>query len=262
MVFSDPAHSANPLEAAVLGVETSGARCGVALITGTQIFSHSVALSRGHSRQLFESLDRVLSESGLALSQLAAIGFGSGPGAFVGLRMACAFAQGLGFALGRPLVPVSTPQALAVQALVGCPAQADAVWVALDLRMGEVAVAAFDRISLTQAWPRPRWGPLLCHPDQALLQFNDDPARQPILAGDGWQAHPRLLEGRARPECLAASALQPDAVAVARLAQQGLRTGQALAPEDAAPSYLRDKVALDAVEQAAARRQRLAQGGA
>ena len=54
-----------------------------------------------------------LTAAGGSREGLQGIAFGSGPGAFTGLRVACGLAQGLGWALNIPLIPVNTLLALA-----------------------------------------------------------------------------------------------------------------------------------------------------
>ena len=92
------------------------------------------------SQRLLPLVQEVLREAGVALGELGLIGFGAGPGAFTGLRAACAAAQGLAWGLGLPVVPVNTLLAVAL-------GQADAapVLVADDARMGELYWALAER---------------------------------------------------------------------------------------------------------------------
>ena len=58
-------------------------------------------------------VEGLLDEAGIALGAVHVIAFGSGPGSFTGLRIACGVAQGLAFARDLPIVGVTTLLALA-----------------------------------------------------------------------------------------------------------------------------------------------------
>ena len=76
----------------------------------------------------------------MRLSQLDGIAAGVGPGSFTGVRISVAVAQGLAFGAGLPVVPVTSLEALAFQAIE---AGADRVLACLDARMGEVYWGCF-----------------------------------------------------------------------------------------------------------------------
>ena len=81
----------------------------------------------------------ILAEAEWTLQQLDGIAFGSGPGSFTGLRIACGVAQGLAYALDLPVVGISTLEATAERT------DRDNVVVALDARMSEIYHAAYQR---------------------------------------------------------------------------------------------------------------------
>ncbi|MBP7668337.1 MAG: tRNA (adenosine(37)-N6)-threonylcarbamoyltransferase complex dimerization subunit type 1 TsaB, partial [Burkholderiaceae bacterium] len=60
------------------------------------------------SARLIPLLMELLHGAGLAMPQVQAVAFGQGPGAFTGLRTACAVAQGLAFAHDTPVLPVDS----------------------------------------------------------------------------------------------------------------------------------------------------------
>jgi len=68
-----------------------------------------------HSRMLLPLCLRVLKEAEMELKELSAIAVSEGPGSFTGLRIGCATAQGLAYALGKPVVMVPTFQVLTYQ---------------------------------------------------------------------------------------------------------------------------------------------------
>jgi len=67
-----------------------------------------VPMARGQAEELVPLLERVMAEAECALSDLAALGVGIGPGNFTGTRIAVATARGLALALGRPAIGIST----------------------------------------------------------------------------------------------------------------------------------------------------------
>ena len=253
MSIASEARAAARAAPVVLAIDTTAGSCSVALDGARGAVRRAAAMTHGHSRHVLGLVEAVLADAAVAPEQVTAIGFGSGPGSFTGLRIACGVAQGLGFGWGVPLVPVDAMRTLALQAALARPHARGPVLVALDLRMGEVCVAAFDRVD-PQGWPEPASAPRLATPAAALAAFGEH-GRGAVLAGDGFDAHASLAQWAARPGAGARprEAVQPDASAVARLALAGLRAGLAVEAARAAPAYLRDKVALDVDEQAALR---------
>jgi tRNA threonylcarbamoyladenosine biosynthesis protein TsaB len=61
-----------------------------------------------HSVELMANLERLLQLASLAVEEVNAVIVGRGPGSYSGLRVGIASAKGLAFALGTPLVGVST----------------------------------------------------------------------------------------------------------------------------------------------------------
>lgn len=77
-----------------------------------------------HSQELLPAIVRLTDQAGLDLAGLRGIVAGTGPGAFTGLRVGLATAKTLAHELGRPIVGVSSAEAL-LAALGG----ADALWL-------------------------------------------------------------------------------------------------------------------------------------
>jgi tRNA threonylcarbamoyl adenosine modification protein YeaZ len=111
--------------------------------------------SKAHGELLTPHVQEALAEAGHRLADLDAIVVGSGPGPFTGLRVGLVTAAALGQALNRPVYPVPTPDAIALDALalmldpVGAsPAGASPagrpLLVATDARRKEVYWAAYD----------------------------------------------------------------------------------------------------------------------
>ncbi|GAW41665.1 tRNA threonylcarbamoyladenosine biosynthesis protein TsaB [Brevundimonas sp. SH203] len=70
-------------------------------------------MTKGHQERIGGMVRDVMAEAGADFDSLDRIGVTVGPGSFTGLRVGLAFAQGLGAALDRPVVGISTLDALA-----------------------------------------------------------------------------------------------------------------------------------------------------
>ena len=116
----------------VLGIESSGARGGVALVEdgqvrGARLFEKGMV----HGREIAPSIQSLLAELRWAPDALDLIACDIGPGSYTGLRVGLAAAKGLALALARPLLGVASLAAMAEaardRARVLCPAM-DAKW--------------------------------------------------------------------------------------------------------------------------------------
>lgn len=202
------------------------------------------------SDRLIPAALELLAQRGLAVSDLDAVAFGQGPGAFTGLRTAVSVAQGLAFGVGCPVLPIDSLLIVAedarAQALGPDSPEPFHVWVVMDARMDEVYAAAyhfdgsgwrvqqapglFNLAVLADTW-RMQGGPAQAA-GSAILAFGQ-----------------RLPWGPAR--------LWPATVdrasALLRLACAAWSAGRGVAAGSALPVYLRDKVAQTTAEREAAR---------
>ena len=96
-----------------------------------------------HGEQLAPLIDRALRETGLVRQDLTAIGVGTGPGPFTGLRVGLVTARTLGFVLDLPVYGVCTLDVLAVEAADTGAVTTDFL-VATDARRKEVYLASYD----------------------------------------------------------------------------------------------------------------------
>jgi tRNA threonylcarbamoyladenosine biosynthesis protein TsaB len=209
------------------------------------------------SERLIPAALELLARSGLAATDLDAIAFGQGPGAFTGLRTAVSVAQGLAFGIGCPVLPIDSLLIVAEdarqQALACGEPGAFEVWVAMDARMDEAYAASYRHDG--QRWEVLEPAALYDLPGLAAQWPEAGPAE---LAGSAIDAFAggRLPWGSAR--------LWPHtadrAAALLRLARAAWSAEAALPAHAALPVYLRDKVALTTAEREAARRARAAGG--
>jgi tRNA threonylcarbamoyl adenosine modification protein YeaZ len=101
-------------EALILGVDTSGPYCSAVLLQGGVVLSEiHEEMPKGQVERLFPLLEDLLSRGGASWSDLAAIGVGTGPGNFTGIRISVSAMRGLALALDIPVVGVSLLDALA-----------------------------------------------------------------------------------------------------------------------------------------------------
>ncbi|UQB41267.1 tRNA (adenosine(37)-N6)-threonylcarbamoyltransferase complex dimerization subunit type 1 TsaB [Thiomicrospira microaerophila] len=120
----------------ILAIETSTAHCSVS-IQGKDINYHEDrAAPQKHAELILPMIEKAMQETGVNSSQLDLLAFGEGPGAFTGLRIAAGVIQGLALGWDKPVVAISSLEALAYQGFKHLGKQA---WLAcLDARMGEV----------------------------------------------------------------------------------------------------------------------------
>jgi tRNA threonylcarbamoyladenosine biosynthesis protein TsaB len=226
----------------LLAFETATEACSVAVWSDGQVLERFEIAPRRHAELALPWAEALLAEAGIAKSQLDAIAVGRGPGAFTGVRLAIAIAQGIALALDKPVVPISTLAALAMRARDG------RILAAIDARMGEVYSAAFarDGDAISALSPETVGAP------HGVALPGEDGGWQGV--GTGFAAVEGALATRlhTRLQSVDATAL-PHAADIARLAVLAHARGEAVAPEQAEPAYLRNNVALTLAEQQALR---------
>ncbi len=196
------------------------------------------------SSSLLPAIQSLLAEAGLRVADLDAIAFGRGPGAFTGLRTACAVAQGLAEAAGRPVLSLDTLALLAESARrVGAPTR---LWTAVDARMGEVYAARWLAGDGPGHWIR-ETEVQLCAPQalRAAVLADGLPLAGPALA-----AYAADLQDLGDP---AWAGLEPDGASLDAVAAAAWARGEALDASQALPLYVRDKVAQTTAERLAGR---------
>src|SRR5207248_6674779 len=72
-------------------------------------------VGNNHSVELLDRIQRLMAECDLTMQHLDAIAVATGPGSFNGVRVALATAKTLAFALKKPLIGISTLDAIAAQ---------------------------------------------------------------------------------------------------------------------------------------------------
>ncbi len=222
----------------ILALDTATEACSTALLGDTALIERYAELERGHSEQILAMVDAVLLEARCTLRELDAIAFGRGPGAFTGVRLAAAVAQGLAFGAGRPVCPVSDLRAIAQRVLAADPG-IRAVLVCSDARMREVYWGVCGRDP--EGWAV-GIGPERVGPAESV-QLPDGTPTPVQGAGRGFRAYPELAVRLGGALGGIDTELLPRAREIAQLAAVAVRHGQLVTAEEALPVYLRDDVA-------------------
>ena len=204
-------------------IETSTDWCSVAVWSDGEIAALERRAGNRHSELALPMLEKLLGKD-----ELDAVAFGAGPGAFTGLRIACGLAQGLAFGRGLPVIGISTLQALAQEA------GATRVVACIDARMREVYYAALEKRA-------GRWHEVVAAQCVAPQSAPRPTGEGWIGVGSGFEAYCGELAGKVS---MVRSAVHPTALSVAQLAAPRLAAGEGVDAGEAAPVYLRDKVAL------------------
>jgi len=188
---------------ATLAFDTSGPWCSVALVSGNQVLAHRhEAMERGQGERLFEVIAKTMKDAGAGWADLAAIGVGTGPGNFTGIRIGVSAARGLSLGLGIPAIGVDRFEA-----------------------------GALDGPDLPVLVPAPHGMAWAARPGEAPAQIASDVFSGRVISD------PTEFPSRA-----ATAPAYPLAIAIARLADARRRTTQPrpaplyLRPADAAPS--------------------------
>jgi len=205
----------------LLAIDTATSRTSIAISQGNQINIQSCDGLQQQSRCILPLIETCLTQAGLLLSQLDGIVFGSGPGGFTGIRVACSIAKGLALGADLPLYPVSSMQAIAQEVNIF------PLLTLLDARMRQVYWSYFasarDLVSPAQ--------PVIRVCDAAEVSI-PEPC---ILAGVDFMSYLAQL-----PETISQQIVYPSASAMIKCVQFG--SVRAVGPAEALPVYIRGAI--------------------
>jgi len=130
------------LMAVILSIETSSKNCSVCVSENENIRSlvEHYDDNYSHAENLHVFIKEALQRASFSFQDLSAIAVSKGPGSYTGLRIGVSAAKGLCYALEKPLIAISTLEAMAhkIQIQEGC------IVPMLDARRMEVYAAVFD----------------------------------------------------------------------------------------------------------------------
>jgi len=222
----------------LLALETSGAACSVAVNQADEVIERHELMPKLHSRSILPMIQQLLAQAKLKLNEIDAIAFSRGPGSFTGIRIATGVAQGLGFALQIPLLPVSTLAVLAQTAYRQY--QVQQVMAVLDAHMKEVywgyyrlaqggmCLLGTEGIGAPEELP-----PLPCDQNGGTW----------VGAGDGWRLAQRFPEAISARVASVHTDCNPCARDLLLLALSDYQAGRQVSAASAEPAYLRDQSA-------------------
>lgn len=210
----------------ILGLDCAGSACSAAVIDdGVALAARQEVMRRGQAERIVPMIAEVLTDADRTPDALGAVAVTVGPGAFTGVRIGIAAAQGIARAAGCPVVGITVTDALANAVP---PSDGETLVVVLDSRRPDPFVERY-RLS-GNVWRGD--GPCALPGGLGALAAFLEGVQAPILAGDlAEEARAALRTGR-----VAEISPHPDPVRVATLAERALSGGEA-AP--AVPLYLR-----------------------
>jgi tRNA threonylcarbamoyladenosine biosynthesis protein TsaB len=128
----------------VLAFDSSGGGCSAAALSGDRVLAtESAPMLRGQAEHLVPMIARVMGVAGLGFGELDLIAVTLGPGAFTGVRIGIATAQGLALATGAPALGLGSFEAIAAALPAGL-LEGRALLVAIESRREELYLHAFD----------------------------------------------------------------------------------------------------------------------
>lgn len=206
----------------ILALDSSGAACSAALwAEGAVRARRFEALERGHAERLIPLVLETMADSDVGLGAVDLFAATTGPGGFTGLRVGLATLRGLALAAGRPMLGVTSLEALAHGTLPR-ERRARRLLVLIESKRAELYAQAFDE---TLA---PESAALALSPEALATRFGDRPL---LLAGDGASRARGTFEAAGLDVREASTLSLVDAAVVAALAAERAAEARAEPPK-------------------------------
>ncbi|MBR5376062.1 MAG: tRNA (adenosine(37)-N6)-threonylcarbamoyltransferase complex dimerization subunit type 1 TsaB [Lachnospiraceae bacterium] len=162
----------------ILAIDSSGLTASCAILEDdTVLAEYTVTYKKTHSETLMPMIEEICAMTETDVALIDAVAVAKGPGSFTGLRIGSATAKGIAGALDRPVIPVPTVDALAMN-LAGCE---DIVVPLMDARRNETysGIYTFENGCL-KVIREQNAGPV----DDVISQINDI-GKKTVFLGDG-----------------------------------------------------------------------------
>lgn len=218
----------------ILGLDCSGRSVGVAVVEDGLLLGESAVYHRKqHSASLLPLMEELMRQIPLDLDAIDALALTKGPGSYTGIRISAVTAKGLGMVLDKPLVPMSTVEALAYN-LWGC---AYDICPLMDARREQTytGVYRFCGEEMTEVVPT-----CAVTIEQIVDRLNDS-GRDVVFLGDGVPVFSDYIREHCRvPYHFApAHANRQRAGSVAAYGEQLYRQGCCVSSKEFLPDYYR-----------------------
>ena len=128
----------------ILNLETSSTNCSVCVAKDGEILAirELNSANYSHAEKLHIFIEEVMQEASVQMQDLEAVAVSKGPGSYTGLRIGVSAAKGLCYALGIPLISISTLKSMASQVKIN---DDEVLIPVLDARRMEVYSSVFDK---------------------------------------------------------------------------------------------------------------------
>ena len=215
----------------ILGIETSTKTGSVAVLNEENLVAqYTLNIEITHSERLMATVDRMLEDSAIAITDIDGFAVSIGPGSFTGLRVGLSTVKGLAFVTKKPVAAVPTLRALAwnlsYAAYPVCPL--------LDARKNEVyaALYEFHDADLVQVM------------EEKAISLADLRKRitgKTLFTGEASRIYRKQIEETLGDRAWFApvSACYPSAASVAEIGLGMIKNGETAEPDSLTPLYIR-----------------------
>ena len=224
----------------LLSLDTSSAACSVCLQIAHQEYSSHLIEPKSHTNTLLPTIQKLLENSGAVINDLDAIILGVGPGSFVGTRIAAAVAQGIAFAGEINLIPISSMEAIAYEAMQKN--NLENIIVVQDARMDEIFIGKYQLDNQKNL--------KTSTPIQLQSKFDKiiDNDLEIAVTGNASNSYLEALNGRFKIRPIKENIIYPNASFLLKLGKKYYSDDLSIKPEELTIDYIRNKVASKATK--------------